>query len=51
MKNTFSFGINSVVLAAALAGLGGCVPLMVGGVLATGMVASDRRTSCTVVED
>lgn len=51
MKKTFSIGIHSLVLAASLAALGGCVPLMVGGVVMTGMVASDRRTSGTVVED
>lgn len=51
MKKPISFYINTVVLAAALAGASGCVPLMVGGVVATGMVASDRRTSGTVVED
>ena len=40
--------------AAALALLGalsGCFPLMVGGAVATGLVATDRRTSGTVVED
>ena len=51
MKNTLSFRIHSLVLASSLAGLTGCVPLMVGGVVMTGMVASDRRTSGTVVED
>lgn len=35
----------------ALACLSGCVPLMVGGAVMGGMVATDRRTSGTVVED
>jgi osmotically-inducible protein OsmY len=40
------------VLGAALAGLSGCVPLIVGGaMIGGGMVATDRRTSGTVVED
>jgi osmotically-inducible protein OsmY len=43
------------LLAASLIGLGGCiplVPLMVGGaVVGGGMVATDRRTSGTVLED
>ena len=43
------------LLAASLVGLGGCiplVPLMVGGaVVGGGMVATDRRTSGTVLED
>jgi osmotically-inducible protein OsmY len=51
MKIKFSLGVNTVLLTASLAGLGGCVPLMMGGVVMTGMVASDRRTSGTVVED
>ncbi|MBC7916526.1 MAG: BON domain-containing protein [Rhodoferax sp.] len=51
MKIKFSIGANALLLAASLAGLSGCVPLMVGGAVMTGMVASDRRTSGTVVED
>lgn len=51
MKIKFSYGVNLLLLATSLAGLGGCVPLMMGGVVMTGMVASDRRTSGTVVED
>jgi len=51
MKKTFTFSVTTVVLAASLTGLSGCVPLMVGGAVMTGMVASDRRTSGTVVED
>jgi osmotically-inducible protein OsmY len=51
MKNKLSFGVSALVLTASLAGISGCVPLMVGGAVMTGMVASDRRTSGTVVED
>jgi hypothetical protein len=41
-----------LLLAAGLASLTACVPLVVGGAVATGtMVATDRRTSGTVVED
>lgn len=43
--------MRTIALAAALASLGGCVPLMVGGAVMGGMVATDRRTSGTVVED
>ena len=51
MKKPFSFGVSTLVLVASLAGLSGCVPLILGGAVMTGMVASDRRTSGTVVED
>jgi osmotically-inducible protein OsmY len=40
-----------LLLAGSLAALSGCFPLMVGGAVMGGMVASDRRTSGTVVED
>jgi osmotically-inducible protein OsmY len=42
---------RAIALGVALACLGGCVPLMVGGAVMGGMVATDRRTSGTVVED
>lgn len=42
---------RAIALGAALACLGACVPLMVGGAVMGGMVATDRRTSGTVVED
>ena len=51
MKNKFSFGVCALVLTASLASLSGCVPLMIGGAVMTGMVALDRRTSGAVVED
>jgi len=42
---------RALALGAALACFGGCVPLMVGGAVMGGLVATDRRTSGTVVED
>ena len=51
MKNKFSFSVCALVLTASLASLSGCVPLMIGGAVMTGMVALDRRTSGAVVED
>lgn len=39
------------VLAASATGLTGCLPLVVGGAVMGGMVATDRRTSGTYVED
>ena len=42
----------SLTAAASLAGLSACVPLVLGGAVVTGTsVATDRRTSGTVVED
>lgn len=49
-----SFQRTSLVLvlgAASLLSLNGCVPLMIGGAVGGAMVATDRRTSGTVVED
>ena len=55
MTNRFQRTTLVTLLAASLVGLGGCiplVPLMVGGaVVGGGMVATDRRTSGTVLED
>lgn len=42
---------RAIALGLALAALGGCVPLIVGGAVMGGLVATDRRTSGTVVED
>lgn len=43
---------KAMVLAWSLSTLSACVPLVMGGAMATGvMVATDRRTSGTVVED
>ena len=41
----------TAALTAALASLGGCFPLIVGGAVMGGLVATDRRTSGTVIED
>jgi len=46
--------LKSLLLSAllgSLLGLGGCVPLMMGGVVTSAMVATDRRSSGTVIED
>ena len=40
-----------VVLGSTMGTLTACFPLLVGGAVVTGMVASDRRTTGTVVED
>jgi osmotically-inducible protein OsmY len=44
-------GLALALLGSVFGGLTACVPLAVGGVVVTGMVASDRRTTGTVVED
>jgi osmotically-inducible protein OsmY len=43
--------VTLLTTAAVLTALGGCAPLMVGGMASTVMVASDRRTSGTQLED
>jgi osmotically-inducible protein OsmY len=44
-------GLLLVLLAPSLWALLGCAPLMVGGAVMGGMIATDRRTPGTVVED
>ena len=44
-------GIALALLGSTLGALTGCFPLAVGGAVMTGMVATDRRTAGTVVED
>lgn len=45
-------GLASLALAASIAGLGGCVPVVIGAGVATGVVvAADRRTSGTMLDD
>lgn len=44
-------GLTLVLVGSALGPLTACVPLVMGGAVVTGMVASDRRTTGTVVED
>ena len=51
MTNRLTHLTRALALGTALAYLGGCVPLMVGGAVMGGLVATDRRTSGTVVED
>ena len=43
--------LSLVLLASTLVTLPGCAPLMLGGAVMGGMVATDRRTSGAVVED
>ena len=49
------YNLNKLVLAGVFSatafGLSGCLPLVVGGAVMGGMVATDRRTSGTYVED
>jgi osmotically-inducible protein OsmY len=52
MKRNATFWMLSAVLgASALSGLSGCAPLMVGSAVMTGVVATDRRTTGSQVED
>lgn len=52
MKRNFqSLVLSGAVLAAALSSLSACAPLLVGGAVMTGVVATDRRTAGTQVED
>ena len=50
-RNLQSWVLTSAVLASTLTALSGCAPLIVGGVVATGIVATDRRTTGAQVED
>jgi len=50
-RNLSSLVLSGAVLAAALSGLSACVPLVVGGAVMTGLVATDRRTAGAQVED
>ena len=52
MKAVMKLSLLSCVLAGAvLSGLSGCAPLIVGGAVMTGVVATDRRTAGTQLED
>lgn len=51
MKRQLQTVVYSAVLLASLASLSGCAPLIVGGAVITGVVATDRRTAGTQVED
>lgn len=50
-RNLQSLVLSGAVLATALSALPGCAPLIVGGAVMTGMVATDRRTTGAQVED
>ncbi len=50
-RNLQSLVLTGAVLASALVGLSGCAPLIVGGAVVTGVVATDRRTAGAQVED
>ena len=50
-RNLQSVVLTGAVLAAALTSLSACAPLMVGGAVMTGIVATDRRTAGAQVED
>ena len=49
--NLQSLLVSGVVLATAITTLSGCAPLIVGGAVMTGIVATDRRTTGAQVED
>jgi osmotically-inducible protein OsmY len=50
-RNVPSVVLSGVVLAVALASLSACTPMLVGGAVMTGIVATDRRTTGAQVED
>jgi len=50
-RNLQSLVLSGAVLASALVGLSGSAPLIVGGAVMTGVVATDRRTAGAQVED
>lgn len=50
-RNLQSLVFSGSVLAVALSSLSGCAPLLVGGAVMTGIVATDRRTTGAQVED
>ena len=50
-RNLQSLVFSGAVLATALVGMSGCAPLIVGGAVMTGVVATDRRTTGAQVED
>ena len=50
-RNLQSLVLSGAVLATSLVGMSGCAPLIVGGAVMTGVVATDRRTAGAQVED
>ncbi len=51
MKRQLQTVVYGAVLLGSLASLSACAPLIVGGAVMTGVVATDRRTTGTQVED
>jgi len=51
MKPQFQRPVYGALLLASLASLSACAPLIVGGAVMTGVVATDRRTTGTQLED
>ena len=51
MKRQLQTVVYGTVLLATLASLSACAPLIVGGAVMTGVVATDRRTTGTQLED
>lgn len=51
MKRQLQKAVYGAVLLATLASLSACAPLIVGGAVMTGVVATDRRTAGTQLED
>ena len=50
-RNLQSLVFSSALAAVTLTGLSACAPLMLGGAVMTGVVATDRRTTGSQVED
>jgi osmotically-inducible protein OsmY len=50
-RNLQSLVLTSTLAALALSGLSACAPLLLGGAVMTGVVATDRRTTGSQVED
>lgn len=51
MKRQLQTAFYGAVLLASLVSLSGCAPLIIGGAVMTGVVATDRRTTGTQLED
>ncbi len=51
MKRPIQTVVYGAALLASLVSLGACAPLIVGGAVVTGVMATDRRTTGTQVED
>jgi osmotically-inducible protein OsmY len=50
-RNLQSLLVSGAVLAVTVSGLSACAPMLLGGAVMTGVVASDRRTAGAQVED